>query len=177
MVVADEFFCDDALYSKLKNKTTDLTTEETTFIQEYTNRCLAYAPKEKPEDAKVAPVQQSCYPPCRVGFICYNGQCVSECNPPCPAGTICKENNCVKVADQAKTNDSLKNPYKRKGGKVGVWTGFHVLGLATALSGSGSEAQNSGLLLTALAIPFIISGIVETVRCLKWEQEHKGTSN
>jgi ankyrin repeat protein len=33
----------------------------------------------------------ACLPPCRSGFICYQGTCVSKCNPPCPAGFSCSD--------------------------------------------------------------------------------------
>jgi hypothetical protein len=33
-----------------------------------------------------------CLPPCRSGYLCHKGQCISLCNPPCPPGTICTGN-------------------------------------------------------------------------------------
>lgn len=37
-----------------------------------------------------------CFPPCRTGYLCYKGECVSRCNPPCPAGQKCTdEGECV----------------------------------------------------------------------------------
>lgn len=33
----------------------------------------------------------ACYPACREGFTCNQGQCVSLCNPPCPTGLACVE--------------------------------------------------------------------------------------
>jgi hypothetical protein len=32
---------------------------------------------------------QQCAPPCRAGFMCHKGQCVSVCNPPCEANEMC----------------------------------------------------------------------------------------
>lgn len=32
---------------------------------------------------------EECFPPCRTGFLCHGGQCVSVCNPPCPHGERC----------------------------------------------------------------------------------------
>lgn len=32
---------------------------------------------------------EECFPPCRSGYVCHRGHCVSRCNPPCPAGTEC----------------------------------------------------------------------------------------
>lgn len=34
---------------------------------------------------------RACFPACRDGFTCYQGQCVSLCNPACPAGLECVE--------------------------------------------------------------------------------------
>lgn len=36
----------------------------------------------------------SCAPPCRSGFICKQGKCVSLCNPPCPNGQRCVKGEC-----------------------------------------------------------------------------------
>ncbi len=33
----------------------------------------------------------ACFPTCRDGFTCSQGQCISLCNPPCPAGLECVE--------------------------------------------------------------------------------------
>jgi hypothetical protein len=49
----------------------------------------------------VAPVRSnaageptSCDPPCRSGFSCKAGACVSLCNPPCPSGERCVGGEC-----------------------------------------------------------------------------------
>lgn len=39
--------------------------------------------------------QASCDPPCRKGYFCRDGQCISECNPPCPVGEHCMNGDCV----------------------------------------------------------------------------------
>ena len=36
----------------------------------------------------------SCAPPCREGFFCKQGRCVSLCNPPCRAGERCVDGEC-----------------------------------------------------------------------------------
>lgn len=33
--------------------------------------------------------ESSCFPECRPGFVCRDGECVSQCNPPCPQGQVC----------------------------------------------------------------------------------------
>lgn len=39
-----------------------------------------------------------CYPPCRSGYVCHNGECVSLCNPPCPSGQRCnQEGECIPI--------------------------------------------------------------------------------
>lgn len=35
-----------------------------------------------------------CDPPCRSGFSCVQGACVSSCNPDCPAGSLCVNGEC-----------------------------------------------------------------------------------
>jgi hypothetical protein len=36
-----------------------------------------------------------CFPSCRDGYMCYNGECISKCNPPCPANMKCgKDGDC-----------------------------------------------------------------------------------
>lgn len=37
----------------------------------------------------VKPDSNQCVPPCRKGFFCNGGQCISKCNPPCPDGMDC----------------------------------------------------------------------------------------
>lgn len=42
----------------------------------------------------------ACVPPCRSGFTCIDGSCVSACNPPCPDGQVCTaEAECVPIAE------------------------------------------------------------------------------
>lgn len=44
----------------------------------------------------------ACFPECRPGFLCHNGQCVSACNPPCAANEICTpQATCVSVCNPA----------------------------------------------------------------------------
>ena len=37
----------------------------------------------------IAAQQDSCFPPCRSGYVCHNGSCIENCNPPCPNGEKC----------------------------------------------------------------------------------------
>lgn len=30
-----------------------------------------------------------CFPSCRTGYLCHQGQCLSRCNPPCAEGLVC----------------------------------------------------------------------------------------
>jgi hypothetical protein len=45
------------------------------------------APGQPPPAA--APTDAACTPPCRSGFLCQSGVCISACNPPCPADQQC----------------------------------------------------------------------------------------
>ena len=49
---------------------------------------------------------QECFPPCRAGYFCYAGRCVSPCNPPCETGTICTAEGACLV----QVNPSLQTP-------------------------------------------------------------------
>jgi len=42
-----------------------------------------------------APAAPTCDPPCRKGYFCRDGECVSECNPLCPSGQICRDRECI----------------------------------------------------------------------------------
>jgi photosystem II stability/assembly factor-like uncharacterized protein len=41
---------------------------------------------------------EPCFPQCRRGYICRNGQCVSLCNPPCPSGQECGDDGACRPA-------------------------------------------------------------------------------
>ena len=50
-----------------------------------------------------------CFPPCRSGFICYNGECISKCNPPCPQGQKCMgSGECVSINETSNLSDTSK---------------------------------------------------------------------
>jgi hypothetical protein len=41
-------------------------------------------------NAQVPPgLEGACTPPCRTGYLCHQGQCVSACNPPCGEAEVC----------------------------------------------------------------------------------------
>jgi hypothetical protein len=57
-----------------------------------------------------------CIPPCRAGYVCVNGACVSQCNPPCPEGQECTPGfRCLPVLPPAAISRPLElsheNPY------------------------------------------------------------------
>ncbi len=39
--------------------------------------------------ASAAAQEAQCFPACRDGFLCHQGQCISACNPACPEGQVC----------------------------------------------------------------------------------------
>lgn len=47
------------------------------------------APASQPPPAAPEGGAEACVPPCRSGFMCQRGVCISACNPPCPAGQQC----------------------------------------------------------------------------------------
>jgi len=45
---------------------------------------------------------EACFPKCRAGFMCHQGQCISKCNPACGAGQTCTaEARCVGADETA----------------------------------------------------------------------------
>jgi hypothetical protein len=44
---------------------------------------------EERTDSSAQSSASQCFPPCRNGFFCHGGQCISKCNPPCPDGMDC----------------------------------------------------------------------------------------
>lgn len=48
-----------------------------------------------------ATVVQACEPPCREGFTCIQGRCLSACNPPCEVGERCTSDGRCLPADPA----------------------------------------------------------------------------
>lgn len=60
---------------------------------------------EAPAPKKAAPAvaAPACAPPCREGFTCLQGKCVSACNPPCAANERCtSDRRCLKTEPAAK---------------------------------------------------------------------------
>lgn len=53
--------------------------------------CLLACPPAWAEDLQEP---RACDPPCRSGFTCREGQCISLCNPPCRAGERCVQGEC-----------------------------------------------------------------------------------
>jgi hypothetical protein len=53
----------------------------------------------------------ACYPPCRSGFVCHKGKCVSRCNPPCPEGQKCTDSgDCVALTKRDSTPEEQPQP-------------------------------------------------------------------
>lgn len=56
-----------------------------------------------------------CYPACRSGFTCYQGNCVSLCNPPCPDKQVCTSSGeCVGVSQSIPSSNNGKQVYSQK---------------------------------------------------------------
>ncbi len=58
-----------------------------------------------------------CHPPCRAGYYCHNGTCISLCNPPCPEGTRCdpKIGDCVPIHIPSQLPSQQKEVTCKKG--------------------------------------------------------------
>jgi hypothetical protein len=49
-----------------------------------------------------------CTPPCRMGFLCSEGQCVSACNPPCLASEVCMPGGECVLRDDAVDPETVR---------------------------------------------------------------------
>lgn len=66
-------------------------------------------PTTNPATPSVAPVgpmgpaaPAECFPSCRAGFVCHQGQCISACNPVCENGLLCSpQGTCVSPCNPA----------------------------------------------------------------------------
>lgn len=57
----------------------------------------ADAPQPPATDA-TAPAAAECFPECRKGYLCHQGQCVSRCNPRCADGETCLDDGICQAA-------------------------------------------------------------------------------
>ena len=58
----------------------------------------------------------NCYPPCRSGYVCHNGECISRCNPLCPSGQECNQNgDCITLenAGNQKSTHAIRSQSPR----------------------------------------------------------------
>jgi len=63
------------------------------------DRAVAATLAPPPPPSPPSTVSMQCTPPCRAGFMCVSGSCVSTCNPPCPTGERCTlDGQCVTMA-------------------------------------------------------------------------------
>lgn len=58
---------------------------------------------------------KECFPPCRTGYFCHEGNCISKCNPPCPSNQKCNdEGECIEVdSSLTKTPSDKTNTVKK----------------------------------------------------------------
>ena len=59
---------------------------------------------------------EECFPQCRSGYICHDGECVSLCNPPCSQGEKCVEGECVLASEVSVPNSQNEAPIPRERG-------------------------------------------------------------
>jgi len=56
--------------------------------------------KTIPDDVEVISGEDLlCNPPCRKGYNCVEGECVSMCNPPCRKGYTCVDGECISICN------------------------------------------------------------------------------
>lgn len=57
----------------------------------------------------------ACSPPCRSGYVCHDGRCISACNPPCPLGYRCDPDvlDCVPIPKPAPAPAPVPAPWSQ----------------------------------------------------------------
>jgi hypothetical protein len=141
---------------------------------------LGYMPFEEaviappPGPSAFASDGSECDPPCRNGFHCLKGNCVSECSPPCNEGTICRDGRCVGDASavrQRTSTPSFSSRQKKDGPKTikkfhkhtGFYFGINIgYGSGSIYSTFDSSAVRTlNLSGSAMAVGFSIGGAVK----------------
>lgn len=112
---------------------------------------------------------QNCEPPCRSGYECMDGTCVSQCNPPCPENQKCDPttHECVPVIPQSTDSAVSHNSggFAFGSAVAGFVVSPIILGLAI---GSAATVGNdlvpalplgaAGLGIGAISVPVIAIG-------------------
>jgi hypothetical protein len=70
----------------------------------------------RPAPAPPAQVASTCFPACRAGYLCHEGQCVSACNPPCAASEVCTSTGACEAAPSAVAPPAASAPAAAPGG-------------------------------------------------------------
>jgi hypothetical protein len=103
---------------------------------------------------------QDCDPPCRSGYQCKNGTCISQCNPPCPETQTCDStsHDCVPSVSESKTPKELHNT----GGfaTASAITGFVLSPIILGLTIGSAATSGNGL---APALPLGASALGTSV--------------
>lgn len=96
----------------------------------------------------------NCFPICRQGYICHNGECISMCNPPCPAGTECSKGvTCIPVQPDI-------NPYGTNFGKIITGTTLSIIGVGLLTAGIIVYNKKQGGYYERVGQPMVIWGTV-----------------
>jgi hypothetical protein len=130
-----------------------------------------------------------CFPKCRAGFICHNGQCISLCNPPCPEGMLCTSDmTCVPASSAIILGDKVlkPNPYPDRQGMIVTGAVFTAISAAMAVfavvGGNGgikdADPGTTGWVAGAcsgaclsIGVPVFVGGVRKQMRHNRWERE------
>lgn len=121
--------------------------------------------QEQPPPPPLRPAE--CVPPCRSGYFCHDGQCVSRCNPPCAAGATCLESGECAAAylppSAAPVGQRVNRGWATGAGVMAaVSAGVIVLltGVTIAINGSDAANYTGGvaILFTGVAVPIVAVG-------------------
>lgn len=97
-----------------------------------------------------------CYPPCRSGFTCQAGTCISLCNPPCPSGERCVAGECGRTPQVSRRRP--RNPLY-----LAMFGGYRA-GLNDIAEGTGDLRAEFGGRHVAFQIGPSFASRVTTVR-------------
>ena len=89
---------------------------------------------------------EECFPQCRSGYICHDGECVSLCNPPCSQGEVCVEGECVPASEVVPSvpNSQNREVPRDRGMCKGVYVIQPVMEIRIPGDFSGDDLLNLG---------------------------------
>lgn len=112
-----------------------------------------------------------CFPACRSGFVCHQGQCVSRCNPQCPEGSQCLDSGectavsrpAAPVAGASSAGLRVNQGWASGAGVLGIVSSVVIaglVGLTIAFNGTDAATYVGAVatLFAGISIPLVAVG-------------------